>query len=112
MTRDEFQVDTGEVEGVPVWFGMVPRDYGLYKGWLSEMKDLPHGHGVWVSDVSQEVYIGSFRKGKKDGKGVYRNDKGEIIAAMFSDDRFNGPMVSSSFIGIVFDTLYTGTMFS
>ena len=63
-------------------------DGSIYYG--SKMHNLKNGKGIFI-DKSQQIYIGEFKNGKKDGFGILKSKNGNIIyEGHWKSNKYNG----------------------
>jgi MORN repeat protein len=63
---------------------------GSYEGECYEKDELAHGQG---EAKGADTYVGTFVKGRPDGKGVYTWEKGGRLEGTFKAGKANGPGV-------------------
>jgi hypothetical protein len=63
---------------------------GSYEGGCQEKNELAHGH---------DTYVGTFVKGRPDGKGTYTWENGARLEGTFKNGKANGPGVYVSSMG-------------
>ena len=71
--------------------GTVGRYTGSVSSADSPYPSAPHGKGVFVSDVTGDVFEGEWKNGRRNGQGRWAfNSTGDVFEGMFSNDRKHG----------------------
>jgi hypothetical protein len=73
---------------------------GSYEGDCQEKNEVAHGQG---EARGADSYVGSFVKGRPDGKGTYTWENGAKLEGSFKDGRANGPGVYVSAAGVRYE---------
>ena len=73
---------------------------GSYEGDCEEKSELAHGQG---EAKGADMYVGSFVKGRPDGKGTYTWENGARLEGSFKDGRANGAGVYISAKGVRYE---------
>jgi len=76
---------------------------GSYEGECYEKEELAHGHG---EAKGPDSYVGSFVKGRADGKGIYTWENGARLDGSFKEGKANGPGVYVSAKGARYEGLF------
>jgi hypothetical protein len=73
---------------------------GSYEGDCEEKSELAHGQG---EARGADTYVGSFVKGRPDGKGTYAWENGARLEGSFKDGKAHGPGVYVSAKGVRYE---------
>jgi len=73
---------------------------GSYEGDCEEKNEIAHGQGT---AKGADSYVGSFVKGRPDGKGVYTWENGARLEGTFKSGKANGPGVYVSSKGVRYE---------
>jgi hypothetical protein len=73
---------------------------GSYEGDCEEKSELAHGQG---EAKGADAYVGSFVKGRPDGKGTYTWENGARLEGTFKDGKANGAGVYVSAKGMRYE---------
>ncbi len=77
---------------------------GSYEGDCEEKSELAHGQG---EAKGADSYIGSFVKGRPDGKGTYTWENGARLEGNFKDGKAQGAGVYTSAKGVRYEGEFT-----
>ena len=73
---------------------------GSYEGDCEEKNEIAHGKG---EAKGADTYVGSFVKGRPDGKGTYTWENGARLEGTFKAGKANGPGVYVSAKGVRYE---------
>jgi hypothetical protein len=73
---------------------------GSYEGDCEEKNELAHGHG---EAKGADSYVGTFVKGRPDGKGTYTWENGARLEGTFKGGKANGPGVYVAANGVRYE---------
>jgi hypothetical protein len=73
---------------------------GSYEGDCEEKNEIAHGQG---EAKGADTYVGSFVKGRPDGKGTYTWENGARLEGTFKGGKANGPGVYVSAKGVRYE---------
>ena len=73
---------------------------GSYEGECEEPDELAHGQGV---AKGADTYVGSFVKGRPDGKGTYTWESGARLEGNFKNGKAAGPGIYISSNGVRYE---------
>ena len=73
---------------------------GSYEGDCEEKDELAHGHG---EAKGADTYVGTFVKGRPDGRGVYTWENGARLEGAFKAGKASGPGVYVSAKGVRYE---------
>lgn len=76
---------------------------GSYEGDCYEKEELAHGQG---EAKGSDSYVGTFVKGRPDGKGTYTWENGARLEGTFRNGKADGPGVYVSANGVRYEGLF------